>query len=83
METTAPSDLTHTLTNRQFAVLVFWAKEYSKEQIADFFHLSEGWANKEIRIIYKLLGVCTRHGAVDKAWLLGIFTKENRQQHEG
>lgn len=78
METTTPSDPTNTLTNRQFAVLVFWANEYTKQQIADFFHLSEGWANKEIRIIYKLLGVRTRHGAVDKAWRLGIFTKENR-----
>ncbi|HEX7414532.1 MAG TPA: hypothetical protein VF411_10860 [Bacteroidia bacterium] len=39
-KTTAPSDLTNTLTNRQFNVFVLWVKELSIEQIRDKLHLS-------------------------------------------
>ncbi|MHB8260562.1 MAG: LuxR C-terminal-related transcriptional regulator [Bacteroidia bacterium] len=79
MPTTTLSDKTNTLTNRRYDVLVLWAKEFTKKQIAAKFYLSLAWADKELRIIYKKLGVHTRHGAVDKAWLLGIFTLEIRK----
>ena len=79
METTTPSDPANILTARQFKVFVLWIKELSIAQIADKLHLSYWCVDKELRIIYKLLGARTAKYAVDKAWLLGIFTIENRK----
>jgi DNA-binding CsgD family transcriptional regulator len=79
METTTPSDPANILTTRQFNVFVLWIKELSIEQIADKLNLSYWCVDKELRIIYKLLGARTAKYAVDKAWLLGIFTIENRK----
>lgn len=78
MDAPEPLDKTGLFENRQFNVLLYWAEgELTKVQIGDKFGLSEGWANKELRKIYKLLGVRTRQGAVMKAWKLKIFTVEN------
>ncbi|MHB8260027.1 MAG: helix-turn-helix transcriptional regulator [Bacteroidia bacterium] len=82
MQATLPLDCTNTLTNRQYKVLAFYAEELTKQQIGDKFYLTEAWANKELRIIYKKLGVHTQQGAVDKAWKLGIFTIEGRNKKD-
>lgn len=82
METTTPLDPTNTLSNRQFDVLLFYAQELSKEHIGEEFFRSESWANKELHIIYKILGATTGPGVVHKAWLLGIFTLENTKKKE-
>ena len=81
-QTKTPSDPTNTLTNRRFDVLLFYAEELSKELIGDGFYLTEAWANKELRIIYKILGARTGPGAVHKAWKLGIFTIENTKKKD-
>jgi len=79
MDRTTPSDPANILTTRQFNVFVLWIKEFSIAQIGDKLHLSYWCVDKELRIIYKLLGARTAKYAVDKAWLLGIFTIENRK----
>ena len=71
-------DCTGTLSDEQFLILVYWAEELSKEQIGNKFGFHEDWADTRLCAIYKLLDVHTRHGAVDEAWLKGIFTLENR-----
>ena len=71
-------DSTGTLSNLYFEILVYWAHEFSKAQIGEKFGFKDKWACKHIGSIYKILGVCTRHGAIDKAWQRGIFTAENR-----
>jgi DNA-binding CsgD family transcriptional regulator len=79
MEFARSIDPTRILNDTEYALLVQWAKELSREQIADEFNRSGGWVDKTIGIIYNKLGVHTRQGAIDKAWRMGIFTQENRK----
>lgn len=71
-------DLTGTFEQRTFEVLRYWAHgKLTKVEIGDKFDLSEGWADKEIGIIYKTLNVHSRHGCVMYAWGNKIFTDLN------
>lgn len=79
MQPACTIDATCTLNDKQFAILVQLATEDTREQIAEKFELSVGGVDKNIGIIYAKLNVHTRQGATDKAWMLGIFTKENRK----
>ncbi|MBI4931643.1 MAG: hypothetical protein HY841_12815 [Bacteroidetes bacterium] len=72
-------DPTKTLNDELFLILVYYATHLSKEQIGNKFGFKEKWADERICIIYKLLKVHTRQECVDQAWLLGIFTLENRK----
>jgi hypothetical protein len=71
-------DSTHTLHDTDFIVLQFWADERTKAQIGEWFEYGESWADKRLRVIYKVLNVHSDKGAIEKAWLMGIFTFENR-----
>ena len=72
-------DITGTLNDTEYAVLVQWATEMSREQIAEMFNRSAGWVDKTVGTIYLKLNVHTRQGAIHKAWKLGIFTAEDKK----
>ena len=71
-------DLTGTFGVRRFRVMRYWGNgKHSKVQIGDIFGKSEGWAIKEIGIIYKRLDVHSPQEMVMVALKRDIFTKLN------
>jgi len=64
-------------TRRSFAVFRLWAMLWSKAAIDRHLALSDHTADLDLRHVYILLNVHRRDAAVQKAWLEGIFLKED------
>ena len=64
-------------TGRMHVVFIYWAMHWSKKEIADEIYTSPDTVDWDIRKIYDLLGVNDRSAAGQKAWLEGLFRKED------
>jgi len=62
---------------RDFMVFRLWAMHWSMKEIAEVVHMSPATVDGDIRIVYATLDVNSRDAAVQKAWLEGIFQKED------
>lgn len=66
------------LTQRQLKILKLWATtNFSKAEIGDEILYSLHTVDMEIRIIYRILSVNSRHCVGHQAWILGIFKHED------
>lgn len=67
------------LDDVEFIVLAYLAEQKPKFWIGRQFGYSEGWVNDIMCTIHRKLTTICLQGAIDKAWINGIFTEDNRK----